>query len=181
MRRKQVTFGLIAGALALTLSTQASAAVIYAITGVNDLISFDSATPGTASTPVAITGLAAGDSIVGIDFRPANGTLFGLGSGSRLYSINRSTGAATQVGSDGAFTLSGLSFGFDFNPVPDRIRATSDANQNLRLNPNNGTLAATDGALAYAAGDPNAGADPNIVGSAYTNRCSGIVTATTLY
>ena len=181
MKRKQSALGLLASALAVSLSTPASAAVIYGITGVNDLITFDSSTPGATSAPIAITGLAAGDSIVGIDFRPANGNLFGLGSGSRLYSIDRATGAATQVGADGAFTLSGTSFGFDFNPVPDRIRVASDANQNLRLNPNNGALAAVDGSLAFALADVNAGADPNVVGSAYTNSFAGTVTSTTLY
>ena len=35
-------------------------------------------------------------------------------------------------------------------------------------------------ALAYAAGDPNAGANPNVVGSAYTNNFAG-ATTTTLY
>ena len=49
-----------------------------------------------------------------------------------------------------------------------------------RLNPNNGALAATDGTLTYATGDPNAAANPNVVGSAYTNSFNG-ATTTTLY
>jgi hypothetical protein len=57
---------------------------------------------------------------------------------------------------------------------------TTTAGQNLRLNPNDGTLAATDTALSYAAGDSNAGATPRIVGSAYTNNFAGAST-TTLY
>jgi hypothetical protein len=169
MKPKLRIVRMIAGAVALTLSASASAVAIYGITGPNHLISFDSASPGTVSAPLAITGLAAGDSLVGIDFRPANGGLFGLGSSSRVYAINQTTGAASQVGAAGAFTLNGSSFGFDFNPVPDRIRVTSSADQNLRLNPNNGALAGTDSALAYAATDANAGANPNIVGAAYTN------------
>lgn len=36
--------------------------------------------------------------------------------------------------------MNGTSLGFDFNPVRDRIRLTSDADQHLRLNPNDGTL-----------------------------------------
>lgn len=157
------------GTSVLTLGAPASAATIYGITGPNSLVTFDSGAPGSLSAPLAVTGLAAGEALVGIDFRPADGTLFGLGSGSRIYNINQSTGAATQVGADGAFTLSGSAFGFDFNPVPDRIRITSNADQNLRLNPNNGALAATDTPLAFAAADPNAGTNPNVVGSAYTN------------
>src|SRR5262249_11223427 len=87
----------------------------------------------------------------------------------------------TQVGTT-QFTpaLNGTSFGFDFNPVPDRIRLVSDTDQNLRLNPNDGTVAATDTNLAFAAGDANAAANPNIVGSAYTNNFSA-ASSTTLY
>jgi Domain of unknown function (DUF4394)/PEP-CTERM motif len=169
MKLKNCAFGFISGALTLALAGQASALTIYGITGPNNLITFDSTTPGATSAPLAISGLIAGDSIVGIDFRTADGTLFGLGSGSRMYSINQSTGVATQVGANGAFTLTGSSFGFDFNPVVDRVRVTSNADQNLRLNPNNGALVATDSNLAFAVGDANAGANPNIVGSAYTN------------
>lgn len=117
-----------------------------------------------------ITGLQGGETILGIDFRPANGTLYGLGSTSRLYTINPTTGAATQVGSAGAFTLSGTSFGFDFNPTVDRIRVVSDANQNLRLNPDSGALAGTDTTL-------NPG-NPNVIGSAYTNNFAGATTTT---
>ncbi len=155
-------------------------ATALGVTAANALIRFDTAAPSTVIASIPISGLAAGDSIVGLDFRPATGQLYGLGSGSRLYTINPATGAATLVGADGAFALIGGAFGFDFNPVPDRVRLTSDLDQNLRLNPNDGTLAATDGTLAYAAGDPNAGATPRVVGSAYTNS-SGGATTTTLY
>ena len=170
---------------ALLLSTflgalSVSAATIVGLTTSNQLITFDSATPATASLPVAITGLQAGESVLGIDFRPATGALYGLGSTSRLYQINPATGVATQVGSAGAFALSGTSFGFDFNPVVDRIRVVSDADQNLRLNPNDGTLTATDTILAFAGADANSGANPLVVAAAYFNNVAGAAT-TTLY
>ena len=76
--------------------------------------------------------------------------------------------------------LAGASFGFDFNPTVDRIRVTSDAEQNLRLNPDNGTVAGVDTNLAYAPGDPGAGTNPSVAGSAYTNSFAG-ATSTTLY
>jgi hypothetical protein len=161
------------------LATPARAELIYAVTTTNALLSFDSATPGTITT-VAISGLQASESILALDLRPATGQLFAIGDTSRLYTINPLTGAATQVGAAGAFTLSGGSFGFDFNPTVDRIRVVSEANQNLRLNPNDGALTATDTPLAYAAGDPNAGQDPGVGGSAYTNNFGG-ATTTTLY
>jgi len=158
----------------------ASAELVTGLTVTNTLVTFDSATPGAVSAPVAITGLGAGEFLVAIDRRPATGQLYGLGSASRLYVIDTVTGAATQVGSSGAFTLSGTAFGFDFNPTVDRIRVTTTTTQNLRLNPNDGALAATDSALAYATGDANFGATPRIVGSAYTNNFSA-ATTTTLY
>ncbi|MEO8573258.1 MAG: DUF4394 domain-containing protein [Pyrinomonadaceae bacterium] len=154
--------------------------VVFGVTTSNNLIRFNSVRPGTILNSVAITGLQAGENVVGIDFRPATGQLFALGSTSRLYRLDTVTGVATQVGTAGAFVLTGTNFGFDFNPVPDRIRATSDTDQNLRLNPNDGTLSATDGTLAYAAGDPNVGQNPNIVASGYTNSFGG-ATTTTLY
>ena len=156
------------------------AATIVALTTNNQLITFNSATPGSPSAPVAITGLQAGESVLGIDFRPATGTLYGLGSTSRLYQINAATGVATQVGSAGAFSLSGTAFGFDFNPVGDRIRVVSDSDQNLRLNPNDGTLTATDTALAFNVVDVNSGVNPLVVGAAYFNNIAGAAT-TTLY
>ena len=170
----------IAGLLGAALSGQASAAVVYGLTSSNALVMFDSATPGTIIGSVSVSGLSNGQVIRGIDFRPADGSLYGVSSDSRLYAINTATGAATSVGAAGQFTLDGSAFGFDFNPTVDRIRVTSNTDQNLRLNPNNGALGATDGTLAYAPGDVNAGANPNIVGSAYTNSFNGALT-TTLY
>jgi hypothetical protein len=76
--------------------------------------------------------------------------------------------------------LSGTSFGFDFNPTVDRIRVVSDADQNFRLNPDTGAVVATDTNLADATGDPNQGANPNVVGLAYTNNFAG-ATSTTLF
>ena len=170
-------------ACALTLGIAPAAAhaeLIYGITSTS-IFSFDSATPGTITSPVPVTGLQSGETLLAIDLRPATGQLYGLGSTSRLYTINPVTGAATQVGS-GTFTpaLSGTSFGFDFNPTVDRIRVVSDADQNFRLNPDTGAVVATDTNLAYATGDPNQGANPNVVGLAYTNNFAG-ATSTTLF
>lgn len=170
----------IANLLGSTFIGAASAYPVYGLTSTNSLVTFDSATPGIVTSNVSVSGLSTGEVFNGIDFRPADGTLYGLSSNSRLYTINPLSGVATAVGSAGQFSLSGNSFGFDFNPTVDRIRVTSNSDQNLRLNPTNGALAATDGTLAYAAGDVNAGANPNIVGSAYTNSFNG-ATTTTLY
>jgi hypothetical protein len=170
----------IAGLIGVTSVGNVSASTVYGLTSNNALVMFDSTTPGAIIGSVSVSGLSNGQVIRGIDFRPADGGLYGVSSDSRLYTINTATGAATAIGASGQFTLSGSAFGFDFNPTVDRIRVTSNLDQNLRLNPSNGALAATDGTLAYAAGDVNAGANPNIVGSAYTNSFNG-ATTTTLY
>ncbi len=176
----RIILGLTIMVLVCATPMQAKAESILALTTTNSLLSFESSTPGTVNSIGPVTGLQASESLLGIDFRPANLQLYGLGSSNRLYTINTVTGAATQVGSAGAFTLNGFDFGFDFNPTVDRIRVTSDLDQNLRLNPNDGTLTATDTMLAYAAGDPNFGGNPVIVGSAYTNNFAG-ASSTVLY
>jgi len=162
-------------------SGQTYEATMFAVTDRNSLLNFNPGTPGLINSVRFITGLARGENVVGIDFRPASGQLVALTTASRVYTINPATGAATPIGSaPSATAVNGQSFGFDFNPTSDRIRTASDGDQTLRLNPNNGALAAVDGTLAYAAGDPNAGQNPNIVGSAYTNNFAGS-TSTTLY
>lgn len=154
----------------------------FAITGDNELLAFDTDNPGVVAR-VDVTGLQANDTLLGIDFRPAQpGQLFGVSDGNVVYRINTLTGQATAVG--GAFstdTLAGTTFGFDFNPVPDRIRLVSDEAVNLRLNPDTGGLAATDLDLAYLAGDANEGESPNITAVAYTNSDNDPATGTTLY
>jgi hypothetical protein len=145
--------------------------VAYAVSETNSLMIFNPATPQTVITK-AITGLSGGENILGIDFRPVNGQLYALGSTSKLYTINLSSGAATAVGAAFTPALSGASFGFDFNPTVDRIRVVSNTGQNLRLNPNDGTVAATDGALNGAATTATA--------AAYTNNFAG-ATTTVLY
>ena len=153
---------------------------VFAVTAGATLVSFNPGVPGVINSSSAISGLAAGENIVGIDFRPATGQLFALSSASRVYIINTANGVATPAGPPFTPALSGQSFGVDFNPVPDRIRVVSDADQNLRLNPNNGAVAGVDGTLAFAAGDANAGQNPFVVGAAYTNSFLG-ATTTTLY
>jgi hypothetical protein len=157
------------GSVLMLLCAQARAELIYATNGTS-IARFDSASLGTVTT-VAVTGLQIGETLVGIDLRPANGMLYGVGSTSRLYLINPLSGLAMQVGSAGAFTLNGTAFGTDFNPTVDRIRQVSNTEQNLRLNPNDGTLTATDAALNPAG---------NVVSVAYSNNFVGAVT-TTLY
>lgn len=146
--------------------------VAYAIDETNNLLIFNFLNIGTPIIK-AITGLQTGETILGIDMRPATGQLYALGSTSRLYVLNTSSGAAAVVGTvPFATLLSGTSFGFDFNPTVDRIRCISNTGQNLRLQPETGLIAAIDGIL-------NPGT-PSVTASAYTNNFAG-ATTTVLY
>ena len=145
--------------------------VAYAVCTSNELLIFNPTNPKPVVKP--ITGIQLNEKILGLDMRPVNGQLYALGSTSRIYTINASSGVATMVGS-GPFSpaLDGTDFGFDFNPVVDRIRIVSNTGQNLRINPITGVLAFVDGKL-------NPGT-PVVTAAAYRNNFAG-TTTTELY
>jgi hypothetical protein len=134
----------------------------------------------------AIGGLAGGESLIGVDFRPSTGVLYGVGrigaaAVGQLYTIDVTNGLATPVGTR-TIPLAGVAFGVDFNPVPDLLRIVSDTGQNVRIRPVDGTVAGTDTALAYPAlGDPNATRTARVVAVAYTNPDTDPQTNTVLY
>jgi hypothetical protein len=173
---------LVASLAILALCSSASAELIYGIANqgvATNLISFDSSSPSNLQSASFVAGLQPNETIVGIDFRPATGQLYGLGSTSRLYTINTTTGAATPVAASFVPTLNGFSFGFDFNPSIDRIRVVSETNTNYVLNPN-GAFQAAGTPVFYGPADPNFGVDPNVVSSAYSNNIANALT-TQLY
>lgn len=149
--------------------------VAYAI---SDAGMFQIFNPTKIGIPIskAVTGLLAGENILGIDFRPLTGQLYGLVStptgAARLVNFNLSTGVATAVGAGFGITTGTTSIGFDFNPAVDRIRVVTNLGQNLRLNPIDGTIAATDTPL-------NPGT-PSVSAAAYSNNFVG-TTSTTLF
>lgn len=161
-------------------SSTAFAEPIVGLLQGNRLVTFDSATPGATGAPVALTGILAGTSLIGLDLRPSTGVLYGLGGDGSLYSLNSTTGAASFLGGL-SVGLSGTAFGIDFNPVPDLVagsaslRITSNTGQNLRVNVNAGLIgqATVDTSLN--------GNSTGFVGSAYTNNDRDPATATALY
>jgi hypothetical protein len=146
--------------------------VFYGITASGKLSKYNAKAAEVAMSTVTISGLQSAETIISIDFRPATGELYGLGSTSRLYIINTSTGATRVVGT-APFTpaISGTVAGFDFNPTVDRIRLVTSTGQNLRLNPETGAVAATDGSINGAAGAA-------VTGVAYTNNKAGAASTT---
>ncbi|MDN3585075.1 DUF4394 domain-containing protein [Pedobacter aquatilis] len=142
----------------------------YALTADSKLLLINAKTPSAVTSQVSISGLQTGETILGIDFRPATGQLYGIGSTSRLYVIDQKTGIARSI-SAAPFTpaLSGTSVAFDFNPTVDRIRLVTSSGQNLRLNPETGTVAATDGTI-------NGVTNARVTAAAYTQNKAGATT-----
>src|SRR5688572_30996347 len=151
----------------------------------NHLISFASTAPGTLLTDIAVVGVTAGETLVGIDFRPQNGHLYSLGvtaaGAGTLYNISTRTGVATVIGTAGGVTptapmpdpsLATSGFGFDFNPLVDRIRVVTSAGQSFVIDPNTGLVAANAPTLN--------GATTTADGTSYTNNQPNAI-ATTLY
>jgi hypothetical protein len=163
---------------AVPAAAQSSGQPILALLqGTNTLVRFTTATPGTLDPPIIVTGLAAGDTLRAIDYRPANGRLYGLASdGSnaavRLYEIDATTGAAVSIGSPVTLPTPATAWDINFNPVVDRIRVVNDQDENARLVPDTGALAADDTNLS----PPTVMVDA----VAYTNPVAG-TTTTTLY
>jgi len=67
--------------------------------------------------------------------------------------------------------LNGINFGVDFDPTVDRLRVVSDAEQNLRINPDTGAVDSIDGMLSPAGA---------VTGAAHSSNFAGAGT-TTLY
>ena len=162
---------------------QPVAVKVYALTEDNRLASFDAAAPGTLAASVPISGLAGGESVLGIDFRPANGKLYALTSTARLLTVAPDTGISTVVATlsadaaDATLPYAGLGtaarFTVDFNPVADRLRVVSDSGVNLRINADTGGVT-TDGTINRA------GAPAAVAGGAYSNSFAG-ARSTVLY
>jgi hypothetical protein len=131
------------------------------------LLGFSTNAPQTVTLDLTITGIVAGETLVGIDVRPQNGQLYGLGvnataNTATLYAISARTGVAGTVGTPGSIAFvtgsavpidlpdpASTGYGFDFNPAADRVRVVAGA-LNFRVNPNTG--APIDGDQGGAAG-----------------------------
>ena len=148
------------------------ATTLVALTESGALLVFAADRPD-AATRVSVRGLAG--ALIGIDLRPADQQLYGLSTTNEIYRIDASSGEAKLVSSLTVPFDGGARSGIDFNPQADRLRLVSAEGQNLRVNVAIGASAA-DRSLAYARGDPNAGARPGIAASAYTHSLAGAAT-----
>lgn len=123
----------------MTVSQSVNAAFMVASNASNQIAHFD-INSGSAITFKSVTGLGAGESLIGIDLRPSNDKIYGLTTAGKLYTIDPITAQATI-----ANTLSGASFtatggvGIDFNPTNDfnggaSLRVTTGAGNNYAVN-----------------------------------------------
>ena len=167
------------------------------------LATFSTLDPSVVGTPIALTGMTAGETLVSIDRRPRNGMLYGLGFDAaagtvQLYVLHPATAFVTPIGPTGTFVGadgptpvsigegSATRFGMDFNPAVDRVRVVNSAGQNFRMNPNSGAF--VDGDLGGSAGSvaglnmdgPIDGATDTVQETAYTN-VDTLATVTTQY
>lgn len=136
------------------------------------LFTFSLRSPNTITTPVAVTGLAMGDELLGIDVRPATGELYGFvrnGTDGKLYTIDPDSGAASLESSlsnadaMGAALVfdAGKNYSIDFNPAADRLRIVSSGigdGENYRINVDTGaTIIESERIDAALGGDPAGG------------------------
>lgn len=120
-----------------------------------------------------VSGLAPGERLVGLDFRK-NGTLYAVGTTSRLFSVAPASATASAVSyAPFAELLDGTAFGFGFDPVSDLARVTSNTSENIRVEADTGTVTNVDGTVHYVAGDVNVEAVPGVTAVAYAENGKG--------
>jgi hypothetical protein len=168
-------------ALAVT-APAASAVPLVAVTPGNNLAFLDSASPSTTLS-LGIGGLTPIQSVRGIDARPRTGELHAVAA--QTGSSANSFAFSYVIPRDSAFTLfagstagplagwGDVPAGWDINPVVDRARLVNVNDENARISPFNGSLAANDTDITPAA-------TTALIGSAYDRNVAG-ATATTLF
>jgi hypothetical protein len=156
--------------LAALLATAAFAApaaaqTALALAGDRTLMMIDTAT-GTVEGSVEAQGVTR---LLGIDYRPANGTVIGVTDTQAIVTIDPATGATAPLSQmNTMLPVEGdAPVIVEINPAADRLRFMSGL-ANHRVNMDTGEVT-VDGALNWAAGDANAAATPMIAATGYIN------------
>lgn len=149
---------------------------VVGLTADQKLVCFLEHLPRLSATIGTVSGLDDDTRLVGIDYRPATGALYGLGDSGGVYTIDVATAEASlQTRIDQK--LAGTFFGIDFNPTVDLLRIVSDAGQNLAANVVTGVTTVN----AVLTTPPTAGTTLGVTAAAYTNNDLDPTTATTLF
>jgi len=169
------------GSVAADVRTHTTNLRVFGVTQSDVLVRFPAAYPAALNRVGPVTGLAAGETLIGIDFRVQDGLLYGVGDAGNIYTITRRTAVATEV-SELTVPLSGEEFGVDFNPAADALRIISDDTQNLRHSfPTDTTT--VDTPLTNPPVPPATTPTPatGVTMAAYTNNDLDTTTGTTLF
>lgn len=127
----------------------------------------------------AVTGLTGDTGLVGIDIRPQDGLMYGVGNKGGIYTIKTppaTVDAVVTKVSQLQYALNGTNFGVDFNPAADRLRVISDNGQNLRHNLNDHSTIQD----LHLTTPPTEGTTKGVSAAAYTNNDLNAATGTTL-
>jgi len=162
--------------VAVPLAHSASTFVLVDNGGTYSFANFNSNNPGSVISSVTVSGLAPGEVLTGLDWRPATDTFYAIGANTDVYTIDPVTGMATDIGGY-SNVVPGTLFGFDFNPAFTGgrfARIISNDDDNRVIDGVDGTYLGADKTdVFYPVGDPNAGTDPTIAHIAYTNSVAG--------
>lgn len=102
------------------------------------LVSFNRSAPEVVTSTVQLTGMASGELLVGMDFRPADGKLYGIGSLGNLYLLPHTattpSAAVTHVATLSANpVVPGVRYGVDADPVLDVLRIVGSDGSNAAV------------------------------------------------
>jgi hypothetical protein len=139
---------------------------LIALTEPGQIVSVNRSAPETIVSTQNVSGLKDSDSLIGIDYRPADGKLYAVGALGNIYTIDPTTGIASfkiALQGGGFSNISGdpMLMSVDFNPAADRLRIVGNDGQNLRINVDTGATI-IDGTI-------NGGSSPLITSVAYSN------------
>ncbi len=182
MKRRLLTVAMAAGMLfPAILQAQTT---LYGITNANAIFTMsDVMTPSAISGPYAISGVASGQVLVGLDARPSTGVLYALGYDSlasmgELYTITGSGSSYTATAVSG--TLASLNLGLTNNVAMDFVSTADNQIRIVGRNGNNYIMSALDGTvtstgtsgLSFGLGDLHSGTGM-LAATAYTNNFYG--------
>jgi hypothetical protein len=176
---------LVAGAVLITAAPASAEPAVGVLAGAaNTVVTFDTASPGSFLTSHPVVGLAAGERLVGIDYRyvTTDAALYavaqtdnGVTDNLRLYTLDPSTGQATPVSAGGDAFAHGVSWGIAWNPNADRLRVVNDAEENGRITP------VTGGRADFPGNDADLSPAVDVTAIAYDRMDTDPATQTTLY
>ena len=180
-----VTLG---GGLVFAAPSYAVHQTVYGLTDEDPsrIVTFAVGAPQAATGPVVLADASGlplpltDDNLVGIDYRPRTNTLYGASDNGVLYRIAPPTAMAPQFRATSLGTITDpadVASGFGFNPAADRLRLSNVNDDNLRIDVDARTTT-MDGVLAFAVGDANFGANPQVAAADYTNSFDGTTTTT---